>query len=448
LTGSLLAKFAARSDQPELIDGTSYTDEELVESLADIRRVNRWLGGTRALTRHLFPMIERLGQRRLRLLDVGTGSADIPATIVEWGRGRGIEIDFVVLDLNELAAREARAQTAASPEIRVVQADAMRLPFADQSFDFVLTTLFLHHLNTAQAARVIRDFARVARVAFIINDLRRHPVAYYSIKALTRIFTRNRLVRHDAAVSVLRGFTEGDLLELARAARTSLRIFRHFPYRFILIGQSAGDWAPASILPESHSSVMKQNEVLQIFEESGALLRGHFLLSSGLHSDRYLQCALVLQTPATAEKLCAALAAQARADALIGAVDLVIAPALGGIIVAHEVARALGVRALFTERDDKRVMTLRRGFRIEPGERAFVVEDVVTTGGSTREVMEVVLAHGGVVVGAGSLIDRSGGAVELGVPRHALAVLEVPTYRAEDCPMCAAGSTAIKPGSR
>ncbi|MFN7946524.1 MAG: orotate phosphoribosyltransferase [Blastocatellia bacterium] len=193
---------------------------------------------------------------------------------------------------------------------------------------------------------------------------------------------------------------------------------------------------------------MNQDEVLRIFEDSGALLRGHFLLSSGLHSDRYLQCALVLQNPATAEKLCAALAAKVQADDRIGAIDLVVAPALGGVIVAHEVARAIGVRALFTERDDKRVMKLRRGFEIKPGERALVVEDVVTTGGSTREVMEVVQAHGGVNAGAGSLIDRSGGAVDLGVPRHALAVLEAPTFAPDQCPLCAQGSVAVKPGSR
>ena len=191
---------------------------------------------------------------------------------------------------------------------------------------------------------------------------------------------------------------------------------------------------------------MTNEEVLQIFSDSGALLTGHFLLSSGLHSSRYLQCALVMQHPATAEKLCANLAAKAKADERIGQIDLVIAPALGGVVVAHEVARALGVRALFTERQE--VMTLRRGFQIAPDEKCFVVEDVVTTGGSTREVMKVVNALGGVVVGAGSLIDRSNGAVDLGVPRHALATLEVPSYQAEDCPMCKEGTTAIKPGSR
>lgn len=192
---------------------------------------------------------------------------------------------------------------------------------------------------------------------------------------------------------------------------------------------------------------MTNEEVLKIFEDNEALLKGHFLLSSGLHSNRYLQCALVLQHPAVAGKLCSELAAKAKADAEIGRIDLVIAPALGGVIVAHEVARALGVRALFTERQEK-AMTLRRGFQIKSGERCLVVEDVVTTGGSTREVIGVVAERGGVTVGAGSLIDRSGGAVDLGVPRHALATLEVPTYKPEECPMCREGSVAIKPGSR
>jgi len=196
---------------------------------------------------------------------------------------------------------------------------------------------------------------------------------------------------------------------------------------------------------------MTVEEVLKAFEENEALLKGHFLLTSGLHSDRYLQSALVLQYPAVAEKLCAELAAKAKADPNIGRIDLVIAPALGGVIVAQDVARALGVRALFTERQEK-AMTLRRGFKINPGERCLVVEDVITTGGSTREVMEVVARHGGVTVGAGSLIDRSlnasGEVVDLGVPRHALAAIEAATYNPEDCPMCKGGSTAVKPGSR
>lgn len=190
---------------------------------------------------------------------------------------------------------------------------------------------------------------------------------------------------------------------------------------------------------------MTQDEVLNIFRQSGALLEGHFRLTSGLHSDRYLQCALVLQHPLQAGALGAALAA--RMCALIGKPDFVIAPALGGILVAHEVAREVGVRGLFAERQEG-VLQLRRGFRIEPGEKAFVVEDVVTTGGSTKETMDVVTRAGGIVLAAGSLIDRTGGRADLGVPRVALAVLDIPAFPPEECPLCRTGSQAIKPGSR
>jgi len=190
---------------------------------------------------------------------------------------------------------------------------------------------------------------------------------------------------------------------------------------------------------------MTQEEVLNIFKQSGALLEGHFRLTSGLHSDRYLQCALVLQNPEQAAALGAALAA--RLKALIDPPNFVVAPALGGILVAHEVARALHVRGLFAERQDG-TLKLRRGFRIAPGEKAYVVEDVVTTGGSTRETMDVVTAEGGVVLAAGSLIDRTGGRTDLGVPRAALAVLDIPAFPPEACPLCKAGSQAIKPGSR
>ncbi len=190
---------------------------------------------------------------------------------------------------------------------------------------------------------------------------------------------------------------------------------------------------------------MTQDDVIEIFKKSGALLDGHFRLTSGLHSGRYLQCALVLQDPGQAALLGSALAA--RLLELGGRADFVIAPALGGILVAHEVARSLGVRGIFAERQDG-LLKLRRGFRIEPGERGYVVEDVVTTGGSTKETMEVAQQAGGVVIAAGSLIDRSAGKVDLGVPRAALAVLNVPAFSPEDCPFCKAGSQAVKPGSR
>ncbi|HYK88095.1 MAG TPA: orotate phosphoribosyltransferase [Acidobacteriota bacterium] len=190
---------------------------------------------------------------------------------------------------------------------------------------------------------------------------------------------------------------------------------------------------------------MNQAQILELFKESGALLEGHFRLTSGLHSDRYLQCALVLQHPRHAAALGSALADSMKE--LAGTPSLVIAPALGGILVAHEVARALGVRGLFAERQDG-VLRLRRGFHIGSGERCFVVEDVLTTGGSTRETMDVVTHAGGIVIAAGSLIDRSGGRTDLGVPRISLAVLDVPNYSPETCPLCKGGSQAIKPGSR
>ena len=188
---------------------------------------------------------------------------------------------------------------------------------------------------------------------------------------------------------------------------------------------------------------MTENEILDIFRKHSALLEGHFALSSGLHSDRYIQCALVLQHPEAAEQLCAQLAAKLNH---LGA-TVVAAPALGGVIVSYEVARALGVRSLFTERQDG-VMTLRRGFSIAPGEPTLVVEDVVTTGGSTRETIAAVEQAGGKVVGVGSLIDRSGGKVDLGVPRAALVTLDVKTYNPADCPLCKSGTPAVKPGSR
>jgi orotate phosphoribosyltransferase len=188
---------------------------------------------------------------------------------------------------------------------------------------------------------------------------------------------------------------------------------------------------------------MTDKEILQIFREHGALLEGHFILSSGLHSDRYIQCALVLQHPRVAEQLCSELAAKLRH---LGA-TVVAAPALGGVIVSHEVARALGLRALFTERQEG-VMTLRRGFSLAAGEPTLVVEDVITTGGSTRETMAAVEQAGGKVVGVGALIDRSGAKADLGVPKATLVTLSVQNYDPANCPLCQSGLPASKPGSR
>jgi orotate phosphoribosyltransferase len=187
---------------------------------------------------------------------------------------------------------------------------------------------------------------------------------------------------------------------------------------------------------------MTPNAILDLFRTSGALLEGHFRLSSGLHSPGYLQCALVLQWPEHAIRLGAALAERVKELAP----TVVLSPALGGIVIGQEVAKALGVRAIFAERQDGG-LTLRRGFTLDPIDRVVVVEDVVTTGGSTRETMAVATARGATVVGAASIVDRHG-SLDLGVPLHALAQIALPTYDQALCPLCGQGLPVTKPGSR
>ena len=188
---------------------------------------------------------------------------------------------------------------------------------------------------------------------------------------------------------------------------------------------------------------MQAEAVINRFRQTGALLEGHFVLSSGLHSTLYLQCALVLQHPAEAEAFGRAIAARYRSQGIM----TVAAPAIGGIVIGYEVARALGARAIWTERAQGRMM-LRRGFTIRAGESVLVVEDVITTGGSTRETIEVLRGAGARVVGAASIIDRSGGRADIGVPRIALATLDFPAVAPSVCANCARGEPALKPGSR
>lgn len=191
------------------------------------------------------------------------------------------------------------------------------------------------------------------------------------------------------------------------------------------------------------------SSVLDLFEETGAYLHGHFRLTSGLHSGEYLQCAKVLAYPAYAETLGRALAAKVKLLAAGSAVDAVVAPAMGGIIIGHEVARALATLSLFTERDAASgEMTLRRGFEIRPKQNVVVIEDVITTGGSTKEVVKLLQSMEANVVAAGSIIDRSGGSAEVGVPRDSLETLHPVAYSAEECPLCKQGLPVVKPGSR
>jgi orotate phosphoribosyltransferase len=189
---------------------------------------------------------------------------------------------------------------------------------------------------------------------------------------------------------------------------------------------------------------MEQNEALELYRRTGAYLEGHFRLSSGLHSRGYMQSALVLQNPADAASLGLGLAVRVKSLRP----TVVLSPALGGLIIGHEVARALGVRAIFAERAGGTALSLRRGFTLSPNDRVLVVEDVFTTGKSTRETMEVARDAGAEVVGAAAIVDRSGGTIDFGVPSHALVSLSVPTYDPDACPLCAKGIPVVKPGSR
>jgi orotate phosphoribosyltransferase len=187
---------------------------------------------------------------------------------------------------------------------------------------------------------------------------------------------------------------------------------------------------------------MTDSEVLESFEKTGALLKGHFQLSSGLHSPQYMQCALVLARPNHAAALGAALAQK-----LPEKPDLVVSPAMGGLIIGHEVARALGVRAYFSERENG-VMTLRRGFSLSPGERVVVVEDVVTTGKSSQEVIDVISASGARPIAVVSIVDRTSSKISLSVPRFSLLKLDIPSYPSDNCPLCHDHAPIVKPGSR
>lgn len=189
---------------------------------------------------------------------------------------------------------------------------------------------------------------------------------------------------------------------------------------------------------------MNQNEILQDFASTGALLSGHFQLRSGLHSKQYFQCALVLQHSLVAARLCAELASKWK-DVEI---DTVIAPAIGGIIVGQEVARSLGVKSIFAEKDENSNLLLRRGFTLKPGEKVLVAEDVVTKGGRVQQTIDLVKAAGAIPVGVAVLVDRSAGDVDFGVPMTALLKLDLETFQPDDCPLCKQGLAIDHPGSK
>ena len=203
------------------------------------------------------------------------------------------------------------------------------------------------------------------------------------------------------------------------------------------------------IAPRYHLVLVtpEHESMLQVFKDTGAYLQGHFRLTSGLHSPEYMQCALVLQHPQYAEMLGRGLAAKLRDIEPMRNIDVVVSPAMGGLMIGHEVARALHARHVFTERVDGK-MTLRRGFSVKPGETAVVVEDVITTGGSSLEVVNLLKSAGVQVIGAASIVDRSGGRADLSVPRVSLLTMHIVAYNPESCPLCLQGLPVVKPGSR
>ncbi|HXG95014.1 MAG TPA: methyltransferase domain-containing protein [Blastocatellia bacterium] len=226
--------------EEELLDAGAGTDEDVRRNLKDLRRVNRYLGGTKTVLRALSSIIEREKIEELSLLDVGTGSADIPTAVVEWCGARGIESFIAALDISERNLRIARTRLGISSEVKLIRADSLKLPFGDRSFDFMTASLFMHHFRDEDVVRLLRDFARVARRAIIINDLVRNLIPYYFAKLTGPLLATSFLTRNDGPVSVLRGFTADELKQLAeRAGLRRFTVRRVFPYRLLLIAENS-----------------------------------------------------------------------------------------------------------------------------------------------------------------------------------------------------------------
>ncbi|HSE97385.1 MAG TPA: methyltransferase domain-containing protein, partial [Blastocatellia bacterium] len=222
--------------EEELLDAGEGTDEDVRKNLLDLRRINRLLGGTRVVLSAIEGALKQEPADRFSLLDVGTGSADIPSSVCRWSRERGLEPRIVGLDLSERNMRIARRHLGINRDVELVRADALFLPFAPRSFDFVSASLFLHHFREDDIVRLLEAFAAIARRAVIVNDLVRNLVPYYFIRATGPLFATSYLTRNDGPVSVLRGFTAAELKQLGqRAGLSRLSVRRHFPYRLSLI---------------------------------------------------------------------------------------------------------------------------------------------------------------------------------------------------------------------
>ena len=231
----MFERFRQRSYELEHIDKGDYTPGEYEGCLAELRRVNRWLGDSRALRRSVLAEMGREPLREFSLLDVGAGTGELLREVALWSRRRGMKARLVGLELNERAAAGVAEQSRGFPEIESVRGDALRLPFAAGAFDYVMCSLFTHHFRDEACARVLAEMARVAARRVYCIDLHRHPVAYYFYTTAGRLLLHNRLVREDGALSILRGFRPRELRELAlRAGLTDVKVERRFPYRLVL----------------------------------------------------------------------------------------------------------------------------------------------------------------------------------------------------------------------
>jgi len=229
----------ARIYEEELLDAGVGSDEDVAGNLQDLRLINRRLGGTRPVVKALVSLLSAHPPERISILDVGTGSADIPGLIVRWCKARGIDCDTVALDYSERNLRVTRGHLGFDPAISLLRADARLLPFTPGSFDIVIASHFLHHFEDSDVARLLSSFARLARRAVIINDLSRHLVPYYFIRATGWLFTRSYLTRNDGPVSVLRGFTAPEFVELGtKAGLGRFTVSTVWPYRLLLIANT------------------------------------------------------------------------------------------------------------------------------------------------------------------------------------------------------------------
>lgn len=260
LTSSLipaLRRFRERSYELEHLDKGDYTPEEYAGCQAELRRINRFLGDASALRRSLFPDIERAGLKRLALLDVGAGSGELLRAIAPWARQTGRDAQLVGLEFDAHAARSIREESRRFPNIISVRGNALHLPFADDSFDYAICSLFTHHFTDEQAVVVLRELSRVARRRIFVVDLHRHPLAYFLYTTIGRLFLHNRLIREDGALSILRSFRPEELYELAlHAGLTRLSVRRRFPFRLVLSGRKSE--AARGQKPQEHSPVQLQ----------------------------------------------------------------------------------------------------------------------------------------------------------------------------------------------